>query len=176
MSKGFEHALGTCGEMGDGQRGIAGVCYALHMKVVAINRRARFDFEILDTVEAGIVLTGQEVKSCRAGNAHLAGAYVSFLGGKPVLKKASIAPYKFALPLPSYDPLRDRPLLLKRNEARKLEAASEEKGMAMVPLEMRAGRFIKVLVGIGRGRKRIDKRQRIKERETGRRLREGREI
>ncbi|MFA6039636.1 MAG: SsrA-binding protein SmpB [Candidatus Peribacteraceae bacterium] len=146
------------------------------MKVVAENRRARFDYEILDTVEAGVVLTGQEAKSCRAGNISLAGSYISFLGGKPVLKKASIAAYKFALPLPEYDPLRDRPLLLRKNEAHKIEVASEEKGMAVIPLEVRAGRFIKILLGIGRGRKRIDKRQRIKERETGRRLREGREI
>ncbi len=146
------------------------------MKVVAENRRARFDFEIQDTVEAGVVLTGQEVKSCRAGNVNLAGSYVSFLGGKPVLKKASIAPYKFALPLPGYDPTHDRPLLLRKNEALKVEKASEEKGMAVVPLEVRAGKFIKVLLGIGRGRKRIDKRQRIKEREIGRKIREGREI
>ena len=146
------------------------------MKVVADNRRARFDFEIVDTVEAGIMLTGQEVKSCRAGNVNLAGSYISFLGGKPILKKASIAPYKFALPLPDYDPSRDRPLLLKKNEARKIEAATAEKGMAVVPLEVRAGPFIKVLLGVGRGRKRFDKRQRIKEREIGRKIREGREI
>lgn len=146
------------------------------MKVVAENRRARFDYEILETVEAGIVLSGQEVKSCRAGNVHLKGAYVSFLGGAPILKKASIAPYKFALPLPSYDPLRDRPLLLKKGEAARLEAAAEEKGMTVVPLEVRAGTFIKILLGVGRGRKRVDKRQRIKERETARRIREGREI
>ncbi len=146
------------------------------MKIVAENRRARFDYEILDTVEAGIMLTGQEVKSCRTGNISLAGSYISFLGGRPVLKKASIAPYKFALPLPDYDPTHDRPLLLKKSEARKIEAASEEKGMSVVPLEVRAGKFIKVVIGVGRGRKRIDKRQRIKERETGRKLREGREI
>ena len=73
-------------------------------------------------------------------------------------------------------PAHDRPLLLKKAEGAKLEAQAAEKGMAVVPLEVRAGKFIKVLLGIGRGRKRVDKRQRIKEREIGRKIREGREI
>lgn len=145
------------------------------MKTVAQNRRARFDFEILDTVEAGILLTGAEAKSCRAGHVNLAGAYVSFLGGKPVLRKVKISPYAYALQ-PGYDPERDRPLLLKKSEAAKLAARSDEKGLAMVPLEVRAGKFIKVLLGVGRGRKKIDKRARIKEREVSRKLREGREV
>lgn len=146
------------------------------MKVVAANRRARYDYDILETVEAGILLTGQEVKSCRGGHVNLAGAYVSFLGGRPLLKHAKIAPYTYALPLPSYDPGRDRELLLGKQEAGKLAATIAEKGMALVPLEVRAGKFIKVLLGVARGRKRIDKRQRIKERGMERKLREGREI
>lgn len=146
------------------------------MKTVAQNRRARFDFEIIETLEAGIMLTGQEVKSCRGGHVNLAGSYVSFLGGKPLLKKAKIAPYTFALPLPSYDPERDRELLLKKHEGEKLEAMAAEKGVSVVPLEVKAGRFIKIVLGVGRGRKRYDKRQRIKERGMERKLREGREI
>ncbi|MDD4319070.1 MAG: SsrA-binding protein SmpB [Candidatus Peribacteraceae bacterium] len=146
------------------------------MKVVAQNRRARFDYEILETVEAGVVLSGQEAKSCRAGHVNLAGSYVSFTAGKPVLKKAKIAPYAFAGPLPDYDPEQDRPLLLKKNESGKLQSSAAEKGVSVVPLEVRAGKFIKVLLGVGRGCKTIDKRQRIKEREVGRKIREGREI
>ena len=146
------------------------------MKVVAGNRKARFDYEILDTVEAGIILTGQEAKSCRMGHVNLAGSYVSFLGGKPVLKNAKISPYKQASGLEGYDPGHDRQLLLGKAEARKLEAVVAEKGMALIPLEVRAGKFIKVLIGTGRGRKRADKRQHIKEREVGRKLREGREV
>lgn len=142
--------------------------------MVANNRRARFDFDIDETVEAGMILEGQEVKSCRAGHVNLAGAYVSFLGGKPILKRAKISPYAFASPV-DYDPERDRPLLLSKQELKRLETAAEEKGMSIVPLEIRAGRFIKVLLGIGRGRKKIDKRQKIKEREMGRKVREGRE-
>lgn len=145
------------------------------MKTVAQNRRAKFDYEILETVEAGIRLTGPEVKSCRLGQISLLGSYVSFFGGKPLLKQAKISPYKYSGPMPEYDPGHDRELLLRKNQAAKLEAAQSEKGISIVPLEVQAGKFIKVLIGIGRGRKRIDKRQRIKEREIGRKMREGRE-
>ncbi len=146
------------------------------MKTVAQNRRAKFDYEILETVEAGIMLTGPEVKSCRMGQVSLLGSYVSFFGGKPVLKQAKISLYKYSGPMPDYDPGHDRELLLRKNQAAKLEAAQAEKGISIVPLEVQAGKFIKVLIGIGRGRKRIDKRQRIKERDVKRRVREGREV
>ncbi len=142
------------------------------MKLVAQNRRARFDFDITETLEAGVMLTGQEAKSCRMGQVNLAGAYVSFLNGKPLLKHVKIAPYPFAT-VSDYEPERDRPLLLKKHELEKLAAITSEKGMSILPLEVRAGRFIKVLIGIGRGRKKIDKRQKIKEREIGRKIREG---
>ncbi len=143
------------------------------MKVVAQNRRARYDYEIIDTVEAGIMLTGQEAKSCRQGNANLAGAYVSFASGKAVLKNASIAPYAYAGPLPEYDLHRDRPLLLKKAEAAKLDSLLAEKGVSLVPLEIKAGKYIKVLLGLGRGRKRLDKRENIKKRDIDRQLRRG---
>ncbi len=145
------------------------------MKTVAQNRRARFDYDIGETVEAGMMLSGQEVKSCRLGQASLAGAYVSFHGGKPLLKHAKITPYKFASGLEAYDPGRDRQLLLKKSESARLEQAAAEKGATIIPLEIRAGRFIKVLLGVGRGRKRLDKRQKIKEREMDRRQRMGKE-
>lgn len=145
-------------------------------KVVSQNRRARFDYEILETLEAGIILTGQEVKSVRQGNAKLLGAYVSFLGGRPILKNASIPPYAFASQIGDYDPGRDRPLLLTKREQEKLQALTAEKGVTIVPLEIRAAKFIKILLGVARGRKKADKRARIKERDTQRRLREGREV
>lgn len=143
------------------------------MKVVAENRRARFDYEILETLEAGLTLTGAEVKSCRLGQIHLSGSYVSFLTQPPILKHAHIAPYKYAAD-PSYDPHRDRPLLVKKAELRKLAALTKQQGVTVVPLEIRAGKFIKVLLGVARGRKKADKRQRIKERELERKLRQGR--
>lgn len=142
------------------------------MKTAAHNRRAKFDYEILDTVEAGIVLTGQEAKSCRLGQVNLAGSYVSFASGRPVLKQAKISPYKYAGIIPDYDPGHDRDLLLSKAQLSKLESVQAEKGVSIIPLEFRLGKFIKVLLGIGRGRKRLDKRQRIKDREMSRNIRE----
>ena len=146
------------------------------MKVVANNRRARFDFEITDTVEAGIILTGPEVKSCRAGHVNLSGAYVSFFGHKPILKQAKISPYAFAKISADYDPGHDRELLLSKTEKARLEAVTAEKGVTIIPLEVRAGKYIKVLLGMGRGRKTIDKRHRIRERDMDRKMRAGRDI
>ncbi len=144
------------------------------MKTVAQNRRARFDYEIIQTIEAGIILTGPEVKSCRLGHISLMGAYVSFFGGKPVLKNAKVSKYAYSADA-NHQEIRDRELLLKKTEGAKLQRALEEKGIAIVPLEIHAGRHIKVLLGLGRGRKKYDKRAKIKEREVKRRVREGRE-
>jgi SsrA-binding protein len=146
------------------------------VKVVASNKRARFDYEILEEIEAGIILTGQEVKSCRQGHVNLIGAYVSFLSGRPVLKNAAIQPYRFASDLASYDPHRDRELLLKGAEIKRLTGKTEERGLTILPLEMRAGRTIKVLLGLGKGRKKYEKRERIRERELKKRLQRGEEI
>lgn len=145
------------------------------MKTVAQNRRAHYDYEILETVEAGMMLTGSEVKSCRRGHINLGGAYVSLLGGKPVLKGAGISKYAFSGLDVVHEEHRDRQLLLKKSEASKLERATEEKGMTLIPLEVRAGKYIKILIGVCRGKKKTDKRQAIKAREVGRRLREGKE-
>jgi SsrA-binding protein len=146
------------------------------MKIVAKNRRARFDYEILETIEAGMVLTGQEVKSCRMGHMDLSGAYVSFLHGKPSLKQSKISPYAFSSGMQDFSPGRDRPLLLKKAESEKLQMMADQKGISIIALEVQAGKYIKVLLGIGRGRKTIDKRQAIKEREMKTKLRKGEEI
>ena len=145
----------------------------MQMKIIAKNRRARYDYEILGAVEAGIILTGQEVKSCRLGHINLSGSYVSFLNGKPVLKSAKISPYVHASGLGDYNPGQDRILLLKKSEARRLQSALDEKGMSVVPLEVKAGRHIKIVLGLGRGKKRYDKRQKIREREIERKLKKG---
>ena len=146
------------------------------MKLVAQNRRARYDYEILETMETGIILTGPEVKSCRRGHINLMGSYVSFLGGNATLKGAGISKYAFSGPDVAHEEHRDRLLLLKKTELGKLQRATEEKGMTLIPLEVRSGKYIKLLIGVCRGKKKTDKRQAIKERETGRRLREGREV
>lgn len=143
------------------------------MKIVAKNRRASYDYEILDKVEAGIILTGQEAKSCRQGHVNLSGSYVSFLGGKPILKSAKISPYSHASGLENYDPGQDRKLLLKKSEAEKLQSALDEQGVTIIPLEVRAGKHIKVLLGLGKGKKRFDKRQKIRERDQKRKLKKG---
>lgn len=146
------------------------------MKTVAQNKRARFDYDIVDTVEAGIMLTGQEVKSCRLGNMNLSGSYVSFTTGTPVLKASTIAKYRFAASVDDYNPTRDRVLLLTKNQSERLQSQLQEKGISLVPLEVKAGRYIKVILGLGKGKKSHDKRQSIKKRDVERRLREGREI
>ena len=145
-------------------------------KIVAQNRRARHDYDILETVEAGIQLTGQEVKSCRNGGINLSGAYVSFVSGSPVLKGAKISPYGKASALEGYVPHRDRLLLLQKAQRANLEASSDQKGLAVIPLEVRAGKYVKILLGVGRGRKKYDKRQKIKERGMERKLRRGEEV
>lgn len=145
------------------------------MKVVAQNRRARYDYEILETLEAGMMLTGSEVKSCRKGHINLAGSFVSVLGGRPILKGAGISKYTFSGPNVVHDEHRDRELLVKKTERAKLDRATAEKGMTLIPLEVRAGKYIKLLIGVCRGKKKTDKRQAIKDRETKRKLREGRE-
>ena len=144
------------------------------MKTVATNRRVRFDYEILETVEAGLILSGPEVKSCRQGKVNIAGSYVSMRGKNAVLQNATIAAYPFARQ-EGYEPISDRILLLNKSEGERMKRALQEKGVTVIPLEVRAGKFIKILLGFGRGRKRHDKRDRIRDRETARRLRQGKE-
>lgn len=139
-------------------------------KTVAANRRARHDYDILETAEAGMVLTGPEVKSCRMGRVNIAGAYVSFLGRIPRLKGANISLYPYAR-VPDYDPHRERTLLLKEREAERLWSFAEQKGCTVIPLEVTAGKYVKVLLGVARGRKRYDKREKIRTRDVERRLR-----
>ncbi|MDA1208977.1 MAG: SsrA-binding protein SmpB [bacterium] len=144
-------------------------------KVVASNRKARHDYEITDTVEAGIILTGQEVKACRAGTINLSGAYVSFLGGKPILKQSTIAKYAHASNLSDYEPGRDRELLLSKRDIERMQSKVSEQGATIVPLEVRAARYIKVVLGLAKGRSRVDKRHSIKDKDIKRRMKKGEE-
>ncbi len=144
------------------------------MKVIS-NRRARFDYEILETVEAGLRLTGPEVKSCRAGQVQFAGAYVTFQRGEPAISSLMIGPYPYANN-EHYEPKRTRPLLLKKNEIERLQSLGQERGVTIIPMEMKAGKYIKLVLGIGRGRKKADRREVLKKRDQDRALRSGREI
>ena len=141
------------------------------MKLLAKNKRAYFDYEISDTFEGGLVLSGQEVKSAKTGGAQLTGSYARIINGEAFLLNAYIKPYKHASHLENYDPNRTRKLLLHKLEIRKLENRINEKGLTLLPLELytKKGR-IKVKLGLGRARKRTDKRELIKKREVERKI------
>ena len=127
------------------------------------NKKAFFDYEILEKLEAGLVLTGPEVKSAKAGHMNLKGSYVTFHGGDALLTNAHISAYQPAGKNPDYDPTRSRRLLLKKKEIDYLRSKSQEKGLTIVPLKVYTkNRFVKVEVGVARGKKQFDKRESIK--------------
>jgi SsrA-binding protein len=139
-------------------------------KIVATNRRARFDYEILETHEAGLVLLGPEVKSLRAGKANLSDAYASVRRGEVFLINAHISPYTQA-GRENPDPRRERKLLLHRAEIARLRGRVAERGLTLVPLRLyfKGGRA-KVELGVARGKRRYDKRQAIRRREEEREM------
>jgi SsrA-binding protein len=139
-------------------------------EVVASHRRARFDYEILDSFEAGLVLRGPEVKSLRAGRANLADAYAVLRRGEAFLVNAHISPYAQAS-RENPDPRRERKLLLHRAEIARLQGRVEERGLTLVPLEIYFTRGrAKVRLALARGKRRYDKRAAIREREERRDL------
>ena len=132
------------------------------------NRRARHDYEILETVEAGIVLLGTEIKSLRNHGGSLQDAYVVIDKGEAFLKQASISPYKFGNVF-NHEERRDRKLLLHHYEITKLKKSIEQKGLTIIPLAMYLKKgIVKVKLGVAKGKKQHDKRQSIKEREEKR--------
>ncbi len=137
------------------------------MAPYAENRKARFDYHILETYEAGIVLAGHEVKSIKAGRANLAGAFVAIKTDGAFLLNAQIPPYQPKnMPL-DYDPSRTRRLLLKKEEIKYLLGKSKEGGLTIVALSLyNKGRRIKVSIGLARHKKKADKREVLKKRQT----------
>ncbi len=136
----------------------------------ATNTRAKYDYDIKETLDAGIVLEGREVKSVKEGNVSLQGSYVTVNQNGATLLNCHIGPYKYA-PNTDYDPTHTRKLLLNKSEINSL--LGKEKGLVIIPLEMYSGRrgLIKLKIGIGRARKKIDKREYIKKRDTEREIR-----
>ncbi len=129
------------------------------------NRKATFQYEILDTWEAGIALLGTEVKSLRDHGGSLQDSYIIVSKGEVVLKNASIAPYRFGN-IYNHTERRDRRLLLHKREIDKLYTLSQEKGLALIPLAMFLKKgFVKVKIACCRGKKLHDKRSALKERE-----------
>lgn len=140
------------------------------MKSIAFNKRARFDFDITKTFDAGLVLAGHEVKSAKSGNVSMAGSYVKVSANGASLIGMHIGPYKYA-PIEGYDPTQTRKLLMKQSEIDQL--IGKEKGVTVVPVELFTTNrgLIKLKIGVGRGRKKEDKREYLKERDARREMR-----
>jgi SsrA-binding protein len=137
---------------------------------IVTNRRARHDYEIVARFEAGIVLTGSEIKSVRAHRVQLQGAYARIKDGEVWLEDAHIAPYENAGYAP-HDPKRDRKLLLHRKEILRIQQLVGEQGLTLIPLSLylKDGKA-KVELGVARGLKRYDKREKIAERDVKRQM------
>jgi SsrA-binding protein len=137
-------------------------------KLIASNKTARRDYEITDTYEAGLVLTGTEVKALRAGKANLKDSYALVNDEEVFLRELHIGHYDHGNRY-NHNPLRERKLLLHKREIRKLYGKSREKGLALIPLKLYfKGGKVKVEIGIGKGKKLYDRRYDIKKREERR--------
>jgi SsrA-binding protein len=146
-------------------------------KVMVRNKKARHEYEILDVYEAGLVLRGTEVKSIRAGKASLAESFARVEGGEVWLYDMHVTPYDPAGRW-NHDPVRPRKLLLHNSEIRRLIGAVQEKGLALVPLDLYFRRgYAKVSLALGRGKKLHDKRETLKRKDHEREMqREARRI
>lgn len=137
--------------------------------VVADNRKARHDYDIEETFEAGIVLTGSEIKSVRASRVNLRGSFARVYNDEVYLYDAHISPYEQSGTHFNHEPTRPRKLLLHRREIKRIDGLIRQKGLTLVPLKIYfKGRRAKVELGIARGKKSYDKREDIAKRETQR--------
>lgn len=147
------------------------------MPGLAYNKRAKFDYEISQTYEAGLVLLGHEVKSIKTGHISLKGAFITVKQTEKDLPElylinAHIPKYAKASSVTDYDPYRSRKLLLKKSQIKYLIGKKQEQGLTLVPIKMYTKRgLIKMEFGIGRGKKKIDKRETIKKRDVERKIR-----
>ena len=134
---------------------------------VTVNRKARHDYAIEEQVQAGLVLLGTEVKSLRAGRVNLSDSYAAMRGKQMVLMNAHIAPYDHASRERNHAPRRTRALLLTKREMKRLAGAVTQKGLTLIPLSIRFDQngIAKLLLGLGKGRKKGDKREAIKQKE-----------
>lgn len=139
------------------------------MAEYANNSKAGFDYEILETLEAGIVLKGYEVKSIKTGKVSIKGSYVKIINGEPFLIGATVSPYQVANIPENYDPQSFKKLLLSKKQISVLVKTSEAHGLTLVPLKIydKKGR-LKLLIGIAKGKKKYDKRETIKKKDVAR--------
>lgn len=140
----------------------------------ASNPKAFFDYDILETIEAGIVLEGHEVKAIKTGRASIKGSYVKMMNEEPLLIGATISPYQPANAPKNYDPQRSRKLLLSKKEISKLIGLSQSQGLTLIPLKFYGKKgLVKLLVGIARGKKKYDKREVLKKKDIARARQQG---
>lgn len=143
------------------------------MSALAINKKARFDYEILETIEGGLKLTGSEVKSVKAGHAQLKGAFLHIQGNELWLKGAFIALYKPAGAQEGYVADRDRKVLVHRRELGRLMGKKGEEGLTLIPLSIYTkGDLVKLEFGVARGKKKYEKREAMRNRDADRHMRE----
>lgn len=141
-----------------------------YFKTVSDNRRARFDYELFEHVEAGLVLSGTEIKSVRAGKANIRDAYAQVRDGEIWLQNMHIAPWTSGGPW-NHEPVRPRRLLMHRAEIHRLGRTVAQKGLTIVPLRLYIkGHLAKVELALAKGRRRYDKRKAIQQRETDREI------
>lgn len=150
---------------------MSGMKKQVRARALAENKRARYDYEILETFEAGLVLHGYEVKAIKTGHVSLRGSYVVIKDNEAFLLNAFVPPYQPANAPDDYNPERSRKLLLKKSEIKSLIGKSKQKGLTLVPLKLytKRGR-IKLGFGLGKGKRKIDKRELIKKREFERKI------
>jgi len=140
---------------------------------IATNKRAFFDYQILETYEAGIELKGYEVKSIKNGRINLAGSYAVLKNNQVWLINADVPPYQPKNTPSDYDPKRSRRLLLRKTEIKGLIGQIQEKGLTLGPLKVYTkNRKIKIEIGLAKSRKKVDKRELIKKRETEKEIKE----
>lgn len=142
------------------------------MSELAVNKKASFDYEILETYEAGIVLTGFEVKASKKGMVNLTGSFAVLRDGEAWLLNATISPYQAGNTPKEYDSMRTRKLLLKKTELHELVGRISRQGLTLVPLKLyNKKNLVKILIGVGRHKKKADKRETIKKRDIEREVR-----
>jgi SsrA-binding protein len=140
------------------------------IKIITTNRKANFQYNILQTFEAGLVLKGTEVKSLREGKANIQDAYAKFIDGELWLINSHISEYRFGN-INNHEPNRNRKLLLKKSELKRLKSKLEEKGLTLIPTKLYfKNSYVKVELALAQGKKLFDKRETIKKREEERNI------
>lgn len=141
---------------------------------LVVNKKATFDYALLESIEAGVELLGTEAKSIRAKHGSLSGAYVAILSGEVYLLGAHIPPWQEKNVSTTFDPYRSRKLLLNKKEIMTLEKALHTKGLTVIPISLYSkGRYIKAQIAIAKGKKNFDKRDVLKKKDLDREARRG---